>query len=266
MKIYYAGGFSADKKRKLLGSEGVLNHLETFARIRDKAMEGYTNEKVFLDSGAYSVLTKKSAIDIQKYIEFIKKHKNKIELYANLDVVGDAEGTFANQEIMEKAGLDPLPCFHYGEDLRYLRGYAHKYGYVALGGLVPLSTDIKTLKVWLNRCFSVLMPYIKSKKLKVHAFGISSSEILLNYPFYSCDSSSWLAGARFGRLVLWDRATLKMQEMGHYQDKEIYKKHGLKLEYLDGYQKNIQHTLLQYETMLKDITKIWEARGILWKN
>ena len=47
--------------------------------------------KWFLDSGAFSAFTQGAEIDIQEYIEFIKEHKDYLEAYANLDVIGDAE-------------------------------------------------------------------------------------------------------------------------------------------------------------------------------
>ena len=71
---------------------------------------------LFLDSGAFSAMTQGVKIDIYEYIDFIKEHEDVLEVYANLDVIGSAEGTWKNQMIMEEAGLKPLPVFHYGED------------------------------------------------------------------------------------------------------------------------------------------------------
>ena len=82
-----------------------------------------TKNKVhlFLDSGAFSAYTLGIEINIYEYIEFIKQHKNIIDMYANLDVIATgntlndkkyaAEKTLQNQKIMEEAGLSPLPVF-----------------------------------------------------------------------------------------------------------------------------------------------------------
>jgi hypothetical protein len=78
---------------------------------------------IFLDSGAFSAMSQGVHIDIVDYIAFVKQNKSKLKVYANLDVIGNAEATLKNQEIMEKAGLSPLPCFHYGEDKKYLQMY-----------------------------------------------------------------------------------------------------------------------------------------------
>lgn len=37
--------------------------------------------------------------------------------------------------------------------------------------------------------------------MNVHGFGITSPEIMMRYPWTSCDSSSFKSGKRFGRLI-----------------------------------------------------------------
>ena len=162
---------------------------------KDKAVE------LFLDSGAFSAFTQGVEIDIQEYIAFIKKHKQHLSVYANLDVIGCAEGTWKNQRIMEKAGLSPLPCFHYGEPIEFLERYVEKYDYIALGGMVPVST--KDLAVWLDTIFS---EHICDKngmpKVQVHGFGLTSLRLMLRYPWYSVDSTSWVVTGRLGSIFI----------------------------------------------------------------
>ena len=55
---------------------------------------------LFLDSGAFSAETQGAKIDIQEYIDFIKEHQDVIEVYANLDVIGDPVSTWKNQKII----------------------------------------------------------------------------------------------------------------------------------------------------------------------
>ncbi len=157
--------------------------------------------KLFLDSGAYSALTQGVKIDIQEYIDFIKKYKDHLEAYANLDVIGDAEASYKNQKIMEEAGLTPIPCFHYGEPIGYLKEYIENYDYISLGGMVPISTG--DLRVWLDELFS---KYICDEKgmprVKVHGFGLTSHPLLIQYPWYSVDSTSWVVTGRMGAVMV----------------------------------------------------------------
>lgn len=108
---------------------------------------------LFLDSGAFSAWSQGVEIDIQEYISFIKEHEDIIEVYANLDDITSPQRTWDNQKIMEKAGLRPLPTFHYGEADEWLLRYLDAgHDYIALGGMVPISSD--HLNTWLDRLFT----------------------------------------------------------------------------------------------------------------
>jgi hypothetical protein len=158
--------------------------------------------ELFLDSGAFSAWSQKKEIDIQEYIAFIKKHQKVIDVYANLDVIGDAKGTYRNQRIMEKAGVKPLPVFHYGEDEKWLKKYLSKdYDYISLGGMVPIST--KPLSQWLDHIFSNYLTDSNGMPIcKVHGFGLTSLKLLLRYPWYSVDSTSWVVTGRMGSIYI----------------------------------------------------------------
>lgn len=157
--------------------------------------------KLFLDSGAFSSWSKGSEINIKDYIEFIKEYEEFLDVYAVLDSIGDPEKTLKNQKVMEKAGLTPLPCFHYGEPEKYLIHYLENYDYIALGGMVPISTP--NLIGWLDRIFK---DYLCGKdgmpKVKVHGFGMTSIDLMFRYPWYSVDSTSWVMTSRFGSIYV----------------------------------------------------------------
>jgi hypothetical protein len=160
-----------------------------------------TKQKVdlFLDSGAYSAFSKGVEIDIQEYIVFIKEHLDFIEIYAGLDVIGDAEASLQNQEIMEEAGLTPIPCFHFGEDPDYLRYYVDRYDYIALGGVAQAKGNRDGLIKWLEECFDVICNQpSRLPKVKVHGFAVTSLTLMRRYPWYSVDSTSWVMNSRNG--------------------------------------------------------------------
>ena len=154
--------------------------------------------KLFLDSGAYSAKTQGVNIDIDEYIAFIKKHKDLIEVYANLDSIDDPEETWKNQKYMEAAGLNPMPVYHYGEPIEYLERYL-KYDYIALGGMVRSPDLIK----WLDDIWhSHLLDEDGMPKVKVHGFGLTSLKLMMRYPWYSVDSTSWVMTGRMGSVYI----------------------------------------------------------------
>jgi len=164
--------------------------------------------RIFLDSGAYSAHTRGIKIDIQDYISFIKERVSLCDVYANLDVISingsrsnraTAEQTLKNQRIMEEAGLHPLPCFHYGEPYEYLQYYTEQYNYVGLGMATAVSRTIP----FLTECFSkYICDRFGMPKVRVHGYGISSIEIILQFPFYSVDSTAWMIIGRYGLILV----------------------------------------------------------------
>lgn len=213
MNTYFAGapgmesrerGWQRLIKHRLLSFWNIVNDEFSvpfaFKLIKSKMNIVDKRVDLFLDSGAYSAETQGVKIDIQEYIKFIKENENVIEIYANLDVIGDAKGTFRNHKIMEEAGLNPLPVFHAGEDEKYLKYYLDHYEYLCLGGMVGSSTG--ALTHWLDRTFPMTCDEHGMPKIKVHGFGLTSLTLMMRYPWYSVDSTSWVLTGRLGSIFI----------------------------------------------------------------
>lgn len=164
------------------------------------------NAKIFVDSGAFSAFTLGVNIDVIEYCNYIKRNldiirvEDGVVMASVLDGIGDPLQTYRNQCIMEQQGAKPLPCFHAGEDERYLEHYVKNYEYITLGGLVGSST--KALAVWLDRIWNnYLVDGSGKPRIKVHGFGITALPLMQRYPWYSVDSSSWIQSAAFGSIV-----------------------------------------------------------------
>jgi hypothetical protein len=157
----------------------------------------------FLDSGAYSAMTRKVNIDIDQYIEFIKKNKKYLDVYANLDVIGDADGgkSYENWKYMKSKGLDPLPVYHAHADPKYLQLYIKETDYIAIGAISEMNTKqrLQSLdKTW--RLF--LLDSKGFPKVKCHGFGLTASAIMSRYPWYSVDSMSWSLMSAYGSVYV----------------------------------------------------------------
>jgi hypothetical protein len=151
--------------------------------------------RVFVDSGAYTILTQGIDLSVEDYIEFIFEYEDRIEGYTALDNIKDPEITLANHLKMEWYGLKPIPCFHYGENPeKYLVKYLENHDYVALGGMVPRVH--KVMIEWLDDLFTRYL----DGSVKVHGFGIGTPFLLGRYPWYSVDSRYWLMNAYMGLL------------------------------------------------------------------
>lgn len=173
--------------------------------------------KVFIDSGAFSAFTLGVSIDLPTYCDYIKRNRDIIRcedgvyMASVLDGIGDPLETWRNQLWMEELGAKPLPCFHANEDERYLEWYVKNYPYITLGGMVGAST--KQLMNWLDRIWDrYLVDGSGRPRLKVHGFGITAIPLMERYPWYSCDSSSWIQSAAFGTIVSPKHGPLSVSE------------------------------------------------------
>ena len=185
------------------------NILESYHYVwKDKYVKGMREDgaKIFLDSGAFSAYTLGAKIDLPTYVDYIKRNmdifrvEDGVLMVAVLDGIGDPLETYRNQLTMEALGVKPMPCFHAGEDERYLEWYIQNYDYISLGGMVGSST--KQLMLWLDRVWDkYLVDGTGKPRLKVHGFGITSIPIMERYPWWSCDSSSWIQAGSFGSIV-----------------------------------------------------------------
>lgn len=221
MKLYLAAIYSNsfDKSRSFYAQlterekkarDGVEHCLESYHYVgRQSFVDKIRGDKarVFLDSGAFSAFTKGVDVDIRGYCDYIQRNKDIIEnvddiLCASvLDGIGDPLKTYENQQTMEKLGAKPLPCFHYGEDERYLEYYIANYAYITLGGMVPISTP--QLILWLDRIWEkYLTDGAGRPKTRVHGFGLTTIKLMERYPWFSVDSSSWAQTANFGSIFL----------------------------------------------------------------
>lgn len=221
MNLYIAGIFTANFEkggtgyakldaREQAAHDSVENHLESYHYI---GKQSYVDKirrsgiRVFLDSGAFSAYSLGVQVDIEAYCRWILEHGDIIRnddgvcMASVLDGIGDPLQTYRNQLRMESLGVRPLPCFHYGEDERYLEYYMANYDYITIGGMVPVSTP--QLFHWLDRIWGkYLCDSTGRARIRVHGFGLTSTPLMVRYPWYSVDSSSWVQIGAHGNLFM----------------------------------------------------------------
>lgn len=197
MKLYFAGAESL-QFQEILKSVGVKKCLVSFYQLPNILRRGrvdihdyYKGMELFLDSGAYSAFTKGAEIKIEKYIKFIRNQD--VQLYANLDDIRSPKRTAENQKAMEQAGLHPLPVWHIFEPFDVLERMCKDYEYVALGFGPSKSARERA------RVASTVFEHFP--KTKFHMFAITQPKLMMEHPFYSVDSTTWLNGGKYGALI-----------------------------------------------------------------
>lgn len=165
--------------------------------------------KVFGDSGAFSAWSLGKPIEVGEYADWLAMNSDELEVYSNLDVIGDPKGTEKNQAELERRGFHPIPVFHAGSEWRELdRLIDAGYPYIALGGLVDPNKRGGVMP-YLVECF--IRARNAGKGTVFHGFGMTQTDAITGLPWFSVDSSSWSGASRFARLQLFDPINAKFQ-------------------------------------------------------
>lgn len=178
--------------------------------------------RLMLDSGAFSAWNRGESLSTEDYIQYVKEHDKYLDSYVNMDVIPGKWGekytqkdvdysatkSYENLQIMKAAGLSPLPVYHQGEDWSWLErliddgethiGISIKKDMAASRGRKLISNQIK----WLDRAFSLLSNKEGKLLAKVHGFGITTFPLMLRYPWWSVDSTSWSLQAGYGKILV----------------------------------------------------------------
>ena len=151
--------------------------------------------RLLVDCGAFTAYKSGKEIRLDDYCRFLESLPFKPFGYFSLDVIGDPDKTTRNYQIMLERGFKPIPVFTASADTSIIDELYETTDYIALGGIATARTDLKI--PLLQRAFRTI------RERKVHLLGVTNSGVLRKYKPYSCDSSSWLQGSRYGSCALY---------------------------------------------------------------
>lgn len=226
--------------------------------------------KVFLDSGAFSAWSKGKEISLEAYMRFIDEHKELVEVYCNLDVIGDDEATWRNQEIMEKEGYSPLPVFHLEEAIKQNFHYLHRcleYPYFCLGGMAKGYTTNQR-QFFMDRCWKIICDPDGWPKAKVHGLGMAAPRLMIRYPWYSVDTTSWVMYGRYGIvLVPYQLKDYTVEPWPVFFSERSPSKKQVDGKHITAYSENEQARILEYIDeqgySVEELSEDWTKRDEL---
>lgn len=137
------------------------------------------------------------------YINFLKKNKNIFDTYVVNDAIYDPEVSYGNYCYMKYThGLNPLPVYHYAEDIKWFKLYMKETDYIGISGLGQ-GINKKDYIEWADQVFDLVCD--NKDRLpthKIHGFALTSVSLMKRYPWFSVDSSSWVQFSRFGIVLM----------------------------------------------------------------
>lgn len=180
----------------------------------------------FLDSGAHSLYNEKVKGQSRRtrhdwfgtethlspefkeyvdgYAEFVKQHKTGIDYYVNVDVIYDpARSWLVLQYLENEHGLSPVPVIHHGTPDVWIEKHLEK-GYTLIGvGGVGQETPAAVYTDWADRLYRRLGRGNGGKPCaRTHGFAMTSFRLMVRYPWWSVDSSSWAKSAAYGSIYI----------------------------------------------------------------
>ena len=230
---------------------------------------GYDPADWLGDSGAFTAWTMGTDVDLADLIEWCRYQVERSAAFQciSLDVIpGEAGGdrrpttrernramrqSLENGDAMRAAGLKIIEVFHVYEPLSHLDKLIERRQpgeLLGLGGMVGRSEGVK--RAFADEVFRRVRDRAGGWQdiVPVHGLGISvRSPIAARYPWFSVDSSSWLAPAQYGK---------KVNAYGALYGDDERTRH-----------KSVRHLYLvrALEGWLKQeaaLTKMWAERGV----
>lgn len=226
--LYFAGWGSRDADEYLRSRKAhrLLSWVNE-GRVINWWEQDNLADRLFIDSGAFSVAHSGFNIGVDNYIQFIKENP-KILNWAELDVIpypilNNETAKYCSDKSWEnyvymKKHIDTtniLPLYHFGEPKSGLcrilntKVNGELASYIGIGGRHGVSTE-EQLK-YFNEVFTIIQSS-DNPNVKVHAFGITVPRILESFPFYSADSTTWLQAAINGYILTEDLQTLMISD------------------------------------------------------
>lgn len=217
MRIFLAGlrpflgkHLSADDVR------GIYS-LESFY-YADSTTEKYMPlfKDFLLDSGAFTFFsTKNQNINweqyVDRYAEFVVRNNVKNFFELDIDKLVGYEKVLELRKRLETAtGRQCIPVWHKTRGKEEYLKMCDEYPYIAVGGLVGAGgAGVSAYSKEVARFFPWFINEAHKRGAKIHALGYTSMDGLMKYKFDTVDSTSWVAGNRFGFVYKFDGKTLQ---------------------------------------------------------
>lgn len=247
MRLFFAGT-EPKKYRDILIKLGVQNGLESYWSLnqRNAPSQNYWPGLYLLDSGGYSARVRGVEIDVKEYAAYLNKHQVKFAF--NLDPPNNNDSLHNLYYLQEHTNTYIIPIFHGPEYMdpewrKVLDYYVDNYPFIALGGIAGREVSQEVTNKFLNYVFKRTRD-----KVAVHGLGNTRKDLLMKYPFYSVDSTSWMQMVRFGSSIALSK------EMAQVKAKKTH------------YTQNIDKDIAWWLQLESNITKLWLKRGIDWSN
>ena len=216
---FYFAGSQCPEAEQIIEENGycrLFSYFNDKSSLRKRFGKHLKNGKLFVDSGAFTAWTRGVKLDVDEYIKWLNDNCEEIYLAGQIDVIPGEYGktptleqryiaakeTWENYLYMRERLINPdmiVYTFHLGEDYNFLKNALQDttIKYIALGGTV--GSNVKIKEQFFEKCFEIIKNS-PNPNVKVHAFGMTSVDLIQKFPFTSVDSTSWIMTGAVGNI------------------------------------------------------------------
>lgn len=151
--------------------------------------------ELLIDSGAFTAWKSGKEIKLNDYCAFLDAFPFEPFRYITLDVIGKPRETEENLDKMIQRGYKPVPVLTPGESKDKIEDYYKISDLIAAGGL--------TSKYGRDALLYITDLVKKVGDRKIHLLGYTSMPLIKKLRPYSCDSTTWANGAKYGELSIY---------------------------------------------------------------
>ncbi len=244
------------------------------SKVIQRDMANAHMKEVLCDSGLFTLMFgvgKGGSYDLQFMKDYTRKYIKTAQGMGinNLTIVESdvhkllgMKAVFELRRQFEDCGMKVLYVWHREEGIDGLMRMAEKYDYIALS--IP---ELRILFKQLNKRYQVathqllqqIRSHVGNRMPKIHLLGNTVQETMETTLAYSCDSTSWLAGGRFGTVIDLTNTRLKpiKRSSEHYVawKAHVYPKYAREVEQMvDQYGHNPRYLDYQISNLYSAMT------------
>lgn len=214
LSIFFSG-VEYESYLDILYDLGVRNFLMSYEYLKGKGrgqLKKYPDMHLFIDSGAYTYQNdpkyEEYTIEqweeqIRTYLKWAESHKDSIFAICDLDlqyVVGDEQVYEWRKKYFEpfmlRTGI-PVCFMYHDEGMQQWEYMCKRYPYVGLSLAIDKTENGEAQ---LQEMFKI------AEKHNALCQGMASTNtaLLVKYPFYTVDSTTWNVGLKYGEISVWN--------------------------------------------------------------
>jgi hypothetical protein len=177
------------------------------------------HSKIFLDSGAFTIQRDTSFSNwdmfFLDYADFLDKNIDLFECYVELDIeniIGLERVQKFTNYLKQKLSKPPIEVWHiWRGGVEYWEKMCEENDYIGFSGVFSVGGGYELAESDYPEFFRIA----QKNNCKIHGFGITSWSKVVKYPFYSVDSTSWLAGSMYGKIPLYEDNKIRIISSTH---------------------------------------------------